>query len=140
MSFLKFHKPEVDWPLTSKHIPSKLQQSSVLNHRKFDISNTKSFWNYKTPKLDIIANKKVALSVEKGTKRIIQFLNQINSEENSIRQYSSEKHICDTCDQEIGHNISRTLLMRDKDEGPRLLCFHFFYPCWDFKLLVQKYP
>ncbi|MDX1442115.1 MAG: hypothetical protein R3237_06625, partial [Nitrosopumilaceae archaeon] len=47
---------------------------------------------------------------------------------------------CDTCDQEIGHNISRTLLMRDKDEGPRLLCFHFFYPCWDFKLLVQKYP
>jgi len=30
--------------------------------------------------------------------------------------------------------------MRDKDGGPRLLCFHFFYPCWDFKLLVQQYP
>ncbi len=30
--------------------------------------------------------------------------------------------------------------MRDKDGGPRLLCFHFFFPCWDFDLLIQKYP
>ena len=88
---------------------------------------------------DVIANKKIAVVVEKGTKRITIFVNQI-PEEKLIRQYSSEKHICDTCNQEIGSNISRTLLMCDRDGGPCLLCFHFFFPCWDFKLLVQKYP
>jgi len=30
--------------------------------------------------------------------------------------------------------------MRDLDGGPRLLCFHFFFPCWSFELLCQKYP
>ena len=88
---------------------------------------------------DVIANKKIIVVVEKGTKRTTLIVNQI-PEEKLIHQYSSEKHICDTCDQEIGSNISRTLLMRDKDGGPRLLCFHFFFPCWDFKSLVQKYP
>lgn len=140
MSYLKYDKPEADWPLASKDIPKKMQESSeISNLPKFDIANTDSFWNHKTPKLDVVANKKITIVVEKGTKRITQFLNQI-SEENSIRQYSSEKHICDTCSQEIGSNISRTLVMCDKDGGPRFLCFHFFFPCWDFQLLVQKYP
>ncbi len=30
--------------------------------------------------------------------------------------------------------------MRDRDGGPRLLCFHFFFPCWDMELLCQQYP
>jgi len=30
--------------------------------------------------------------------------------------------------------------MRDRDGGPHLLCFHFFYPCWDMNLLSQQYP
>jgi hypothetical protein len=30
--------------------------------------------------------------------------------------------------------------MQDKDGGPSLLCFHFFFPCWDLNLLCQKYP
>jgi len=30
--------------------------------------------------------------------------------------------------------------MRDIDGGPRWLCFHFFFPCWDFEFLCQKYP
>ena len=138
---LKCDKPEADWPLISKDTPKKIQNSSEIFHLpKFDIAKVDSFWNHKTPRLDVIANKKVTIIVEKGTKRITQFVNQIIPEGNSIHPYSSEKHICDTCHQEIGSNISRTLIMRDKDEGPRLLCFHFFFPCWDFKLLVQKYP
>lgn len=52
---------------------------------------------------------------------------------------SLEKHVCDTCKEEIP-DISRVLLMRDVDGGPRLLCFHYFYPCWDMKLLSQQYP
>ncbi|MGD8708723.1 MAG: hypothetical protein PVI88_08590, partial [Nitrosopumilaceae archaeon] len=137
-----YDKPEADWPLVSKGFPNKKLQNKSKNTpiQKFDIADVRSFWNYKAPKLDVVANKKVTLTVEKGTKRITYFLNEIISEEKLISQYSSEKHICDTCCQEIDSNISRTLLMSDKDEGPRLLCFHFFYPCWDFKLLVQKYP
>jgi hypothetical protein len=53
--------------------------------------------------------------------------------------HSSEKHVCSTCKEEI-IDISRVLIMRDRDGGPRLLCFHFFYPCWDMELLCQKYP
>jgi hypothetical protein len=30
--------------------------------------------------------------------------------------------------------------MRDIDGGPRLLCFHYFFPCWDMELLCQQYP
>lgn len=141
MSYLKYDKPKADWPLASKESPNTKSQSKTKNShiQKFDISTTNSFWNNKNPKLDVIANKKITLTVEKGTKRITHIINQIISDEKSIRQYSSEKNICDTCHQEIGSNISRTLLMRDKDGGPRLLCFHFFFPCWDFPLLVQKY-
>ena len=53
--------------------------------------------------------------------------------------HSSEKHVCDTC-KEVIPDISRVLIMRDVDGGPRLLCFHFFFPCWDMELLCQQYP
>jgi hypothetical protein len=58
----------------------------------------------------------------------------------NTEHYSQEKHVCATCNEEIDYEISRVMLMRDKDGGPRLLCFHFFFPCWDFDLLIQKYP
>ena len=58
----------------------------------------------------------------------------------NTKHYSQEKHVCATCNEEIDYEISRVMLMRDKDGGPRLLCFHFFFPCWDFDLLIQKYP
>ncbi len=60
--------------------------------------------------------------------------------EKNTKHYSLEKHVCATCNEEIDYEISRVLLMSDKDGGPRLLCFHFFFPCWDFELLIQKYP
>ena len=60
--------------------------------------------------------------------------------EKNNKHYSLEKHVCATCNEEIDYEISRVMLMRDKDGGPRLLCFHFFFPCWDFELLIQKYP
>jgi hypothetical protein len=142
MIYLKHDKPEADWPLVSKGFANKkLKIKSKNPHvQKFDISDVNSFWNHKTPKLDVVANKKITLTAEKGTKRLTYYINEIISEEKAISQYSSEKNICDTCHKEIGSDISRTVLMRDRDGGPRLLCFHFFFPCWDFKLLVQKHP
>ena len=87
-------------------------------------------------KLDIlIRDKKITLVVEKGTRKITSFLiPQLNHRHNS-----SQKHVCSTCKEEIS-DISRILIMYDRDGGPRLLCFHFFYPCWDMELLCQQYP
>ena len=59
--------------------------------------------------------------------------------EKNLKLYSSEKHVCSTCKEEIT-DISRVLVMSDKDGGPRLLCYHFFFPCWDFEHLCQQYP
>lgn len=52
----------------------------------------------------------------------------------------SEKHQCNTCKQEIGSEISRIVMMQNKDGGPSLFFFHFFFPCWDFNLICQKHP
>ena len=60
--------------------------------------------------------------------------------EKNTKHYSSQKHVCSTCKEEIDSEISRILIMRDIDGGPRWLCFHFFFPCWSFELLCQKYP
>jgi len=57
----------------------------------------------------------------------------------TAKAHSLEKHFCDTCKEEIP-DISRVLLMRDIDGGPRLLSFHYFFPCWDMDLLCQQYP
>ena len=54
--------------------------------------------------------------------------------------YSLEKQVCNTCKKEIGFEISRIVIMRNIDRGPCLFFFHFFFPCWDFKTLCQKYP
>jgi len=58
----------------------------------------------------------------------------------NTKHYSSEKHVCSTCKEEIDFEISRILTMRNIDGGPRLFCFHFFPPCWNFELLCQKFP
>lgn len=54
--------------------------------------------------------------------------------------FSEKKHVCYTCKKEIDADISRILIMRDKDGGPRLFCFHFFFPCWDFTQICQNNP
>jgi len=56
------------------------------------------------------------------------------------KHYSFEKHVCSTCKKIIDYEISRILITRNKDWGPRLFCFHFFFPCWDWELFCQKYP
>ena len=91
-------------------------------------------------KHDILAHsKQITLIVEKGTKRITHVLNTHLPVEKTTKHYSEQKHVCSTCKEEIT-DISRVLIMRDRDGGPRLLCFHFFFPCWDMELLCQQYP
>ena len=59
--------------------------------------------------------------------------------EKNTKLYSFQKDVCNTCKEKIT-DISRVLIMHDKDGGPRLLCFHFFFPCWDPELLSQQHP
>ena len=37
-----------------------------------------------------------------------------------------EEQTCSSCNKEIDSKISRIILMRDIDGGPRLFCLHFF--------------
>ena len=100
-----------DWPLCSK---SNSEQNQVQNTRKIPHS-----------KLTILPTRS---SDKCKIPKPITYKTQ-----------SSEIHVCDTCKVEIP-DISRVLLMRDIDGGPRLLCFHYFFPCWDMELLCQQYP
>ena len=56
------------------------------------------------------------------------------------KSHTQKEFQCYTCKRELGSEIARILIMRDKDEGPRFFCFHFFFPCWDLNLLCQNYP
>lgn len=52
---------------------------------------------------------------------------------------SKEKHICHTCKNEISSDVSRFLVMHNKDNAPRFFSFHFFFPCWNSKEFFTKY-
>jgi hypothetical protein len=117
---------QVDWPLGSKkNYFSELAQyfTKKSHNQRHDI---------------LVHGKKITLTVEKGTKRITHFLNPSLPVEENTKHQSSKSQVCSTCKVEIT-DISRVLIMRDKDGGPRLLCYHFFYPCWDMELLCQQY-
>jgi len=117
---------QADWPLGSK-------KNCYLELAQYFIKKSHN------QKHDILAHgKQITLTVEKGTNRISYFSNSKTQLEET-RHYSTQKHVCSTCKEEIA-DISRILIMRDVDGGPRLLCFHYFFPCWDMKLLCQQYP
>lgn len=72
--------------------------------------------------------------------RIIKFEDtSAFSKENVERRHSSEKHVCSICKTKIGSEISRIIITNDRDGGPRMFCFHFFFPCWDMQYFCQKY-
>ena len=48
--------------------------------------------------------------------------------------------ICDTCQTEINDDLCRFCILKDVDDNPRVLHFHYFFPCWDFEMFCQKYP
>ena len=49
------------------------------------------------------------------------------------------KRICDSCYVEIKDELCRFCIMRDVDDNPRVLHFHYFSPCWNFDMLCKKY-
>jgi len=77
------------------------------------------------------------LIIEKGTKRIRVRSHSITNKKTQTDKI--QKVICNSCNAEIGPNICKVLVMRNKDGEPRVLHHHFFFPCWDFESLSTKY-
>lgn len=118
---------QADWPLGSK----------VNCYPELAQYFTKKPYNQKHDVL--VHGKQITLTIEKGTKTIPHVLNSSFLSEKDTKHQSSKSHVCSTCKKEIT-DIARILIMRDRDGGPRLLSFHYFFPCWDMELLCQQYP
>lgn len=133
------------WPLSSnqnnnRQIERYISKDSIRTQIIYN-RGTDSFYTEKSlPSRTLFKSKVIEVTIQRGTKRIKHSLNSSFNEEQSVVYPVIGKHVCDTCKAEIGHEISRIILMRDIDGGPRVLCFHFFFPCWDMELLCQKYP
>jgi len=118
---------QADWPLGSKtNCFSELAQyfTKKSHNHKHDI---------------LVHGRQITLTIEKGTKTIPHILNPSLLAEKDTKNQASKSHVCSTCKEEIT-DIARVLIMRDRDGGPRLLSFHYFFPCWDMELLCQQYP
>jgi hypothetical protein len=52
-----------------------------------------------------------------------------------------EEHLlCDTCLKVIEFLPARMVTMKSMMGKTMNLHFHYFFPCWDFEYLCQKYP
>lgn len=47
--------------------------------------------------------------------------------------------ICDTCLSKIEFLPYRIASIADKSDIPKVLHFHYFYPCWDLDLFFQRF-
>lgn len=131
---------KMTWPLSSNNSKLGIEQYSKKDSAQRKLVGNRGTGIFYLKESEVSTNlftgKTAEVIIQRGTKRIKRHLNSQNS---SISN-KSPKHVCDTCQSEIGKEISRLIIMRDKDGGPSVLCFHFFFPCWDLALLCQKYP
>ena len=47
--------------------------------------------------------------------------------------------ICDTCKSEITDDLCRFFVLDDRDHNPRVVFFHWFFPCWSIEEFFHKY-
>lgn len=47
--------------------------------------------------------------------------------------------ICAACKIEIKDDLCRFCILRDVDDNPMVLHFHYFAPCWDFERFTKQY-
>ena len=46
---------------------------------------------------------------------------------------------CDNCNRKIEFFPYRQILIHDRDRHPKVLNFHYFYPCWDPEFFINNY-
>ena len=131
---------QMTWPLSSSNSKRGIEQygsNTPIQRKIVGNRGTGTFYPRESEEASsLFSGKTVEVTIQRGTKRIKRQLNSLTHSPIS----NNRKHVCDTCQCEIGDEISRVIIMRDKDGGPHLLCFHYFFPCWDMNLLCQKYP
>ena len=119
---------DFDWIISNK--PSGLKLTT--NH------GTNSFWVVKKPRLDILnQSKKITLIVNKGTKRIQHHI--FTKPKEAKLTDNGARTVCNSCHKEIKKEIGKFLIMRNIDDNPQILSYHFFYPCWDFEKIIKQY-
>ena len=99
---------------------------------------TSSYQKYHSPKKKEVYNNLQTIIIEKGTKRIRVRVHPVIKKDTQTNRV--QKLVCNTCNEEIGSDICKVLVMRNKDDSPQALHYHFFFPCWDFEILCKRYP
>lgn len=97
-----------------------------------------SYQKYHSPKKKETYNNLQTIIIEKGTKRIRVRVHPVIKKDTQTNRV--QKIVCNTCNEEIGSNICKVLVMRNKDDSPHVFHYHFFFPCWNFELLCKRYP
>ena len=50
-----------------------------------------------------------------------------------------EVPLCDTCKSKIDFHPFRHLLLENQNKTTQNVFFHYFFPCWDFSFVTEKY-
>lgn len=100
---------------------------------------TNYLWLTEQTKQNHLNTNKISLLVQRGTKKITIFLNSSLSKKTTIKKPHVENLTCDTCKNKISSDISRYLIMHDKDNAPRFFSIHFFASCWNSEIFFKKY-
>ena len=58
----------------------------------------------------------------------------------TLRAISQEDIVCHNCLKKIEFFPARMVVMEDKEGKKMSLYFHYFFPCWDFEQLCQRFP
>lgn len=56
-----------------------------------------------------------------------------------IKEDHDDMPICETCRSKIEFLPYRIVSLADHEDIPKVLHFHYFYPCWDLDLLFQRF-
>jgi len=56
-----------------------------------------------------------------------------------FEENSQNASVCSVCLQKIDAPIYRRVIFQDKEKNLTVKNFHFFFPCWDFEYVCQKY-
>ncbi|AFS80370.1 hypothetical protein NKOR_02360 [Candidatus Nitrosopumilus koreensis AR1] len=56
-----------------------------------------------------------------------------------LNEENDDMPVCNTCLSRIESLPYRIVSLADHYDIPRVLHFHYFYPCWDLDLFFQRY-
>ena len=58
----------------------------------------------------------------------------------ALKAISHEEIVCNNCLKKIEFLPARMVIMENRKHEKTNLYFHYFFPCWDFEHLCQRFP